>query len=116
MAYSKQMQREVQAATRKQRKQRHRIQYGEGSRRAGTPAKHAYLRSPMWKAKRDLILARAKGRCEVCRRKLPLEVHHKTYENLFNEPLTDLIALCRDCHKFWHRPSRNTNRHLVIRD
>ena len=26
------------------------------------------------------------------------EVHHKSYDSLYNEPLEDLISVCKDCH------------------
>lgn len=32
----------------------------------------------------------------------PPNVHHKTYQNLGHEPLTDLELLCRDCHSREH--------------
>ena len=37
-------------------------------------------------------------RCELCGSTLSLQVHHKTYENLFHENLDDLQVLCVKCH------------------
>ena len=30
------------------------------------------------------------------------DVHHATYERLFDELLCDLVSLCRDCHNKCH--------------
>lgn len=62
-----------------------------------------YLQTEEWKAKRKAALKRAWYRCELCNAsKTELHVHHKTYENRGNEPLSDLIVLCRDCHAKFH--------------
>jgi 5-methylcytosine-specific restriction endonuclease McrA len=61
-----------------------------------------YLLSPKWQAKRKQVLRRASYRCEQCGKRARLDVHHKTYERIFNEALTDLQALCRLCHKGKH--------------
>lgn len=58
-----------------------------------------YLKSPEFREKRDAVMCRAYYRCEVGNCGAPaLEVHHLTYERLYHEELTDLIAVCRDCH------------------
>ena len=59
-----------------------------------------YLESPNWKEKRKRVLDRDGNRC-VCGEPAT-HVHHKTYENLGSEPLSDLIALCRNCHDGYH--------------
>src|SRR5687767_10783881 len=70
-----------------------------------SPADHSllytlYLRSPAWQAKRKLVLARSGGRCERCGCVAKwLDVHHLSYTHLGDEPLEDLMALCRPCHK-----------------
>jgi len=68
-----------------------------------------YLRSPTWQKKRRLKLLEKDFRCEKCHRRsydmpidLVLDVHHKTYQNLFNEPPEDLQVLCRECHAKTH--------------
>jgi len=61
-----------------------------------------YLRSPTWAAKRRQKLFEAGYVCEKCGGDCKLDVHHKTYAHLFDEPLTDLIVLCRYCHKVEH--------------
>lgn len=60
-----------------------------------------YLRSTRWKRIRDERLRLAGDRCERCGATGPairLEVHHKHYEHLGNEPLSDLEVLCDGCH------------------
>lgn len=73
----------------------------------------AYLQSPEWAAKRDAALLRFDGRCAVCNSADRLEVHHRTYERIYEEQVGDLIALCGDCHaKFHGQPSRDAERRL----
>jgi len=61
-----------------------------------------YLKSDKWKRKRYAVLQRDGFRCVRCGSKNNLQVHHKTYRNIFNEPLSDLITLCKKCHKKQH--------------
>lgn len=58
-----------------------------------------YLRTPKWRRKRELVLARAKNVCEACLEARATEVHHTTYKHLFNEPLFELRAVCHGCHE-----------------
>lgn len=57
-----------------------------------------YLKSDAWNERRLARLQKAKYRCERCGERDRLDVHHKTYKHLGNEPLSDLIALCQSCH------------------
>lgn len=57
-----------------------------------------YMKSEAWNERRLARLQKAKYRCERCGERDKLDVHHKTYEHLGNEPLSDLIALCQSCH------------------
>lgn len=59
----------------------------------------AYIRSAKWRKKTEQVKRRDKYQCQTCLAEDRLEVHHKTYENLYHEPLGDLITLCRDCHE-----------------
>lgn len=61
-----------------------------------------YLQSDQWRQKRAAVMRRANGICEGCQRARAVEVHHKTYENIFNEPLWDLVASCEACHRSVH--------------
>lgn len=62
----------------------------------------AYLQTPEWRRRREAALKFAEGRCSLCPEKRFLDVHHKSYENLGDEPLWDLIVLCRRCHQRHH--------------
>lgn len=62
----------------------------------------AYLRTPEWQARRQVALAAALNRCQVCNGAERLDVHHRTYERIFNELPTDLTVLCRNCHSLYH--------------
>ncbi len=63
----------------------------------------AYLESKEWKKKKEAFKASKlfKGGCFVCNT-FRVDIHHKTYKRLFNERLTDLVALCRSCHNKVH--------------
>jgi hypothetical protein len=63
---------------------------------------HAYLESPEWLERRRAVLLRAGDRCELCRFRQATQVHHLTYERIGDEWLSDLIAVCRDCHELEH--------------
>jgi hypothetical protein len=58
----------------------------------------AYLQSKEWKEKRRAAIERAGGRCQTCNKSNRLEVHHRTYERIFNEDPGDLTVLCCECH------------------
>src|SRR5690606_33653832 len=62
-----------------------------------------YLYSDVWKEKRKEIMLRDNYICQNCKVEKAEEVHHLTYDNLFNEPLEDLQALCRTCHLNIHK-------------
>jgi 5-methylcytosine-specific restriction protein A len=61
-----------------------------------------YLRSDKWKAKRALVLQRDNYLCQACLKNTATDVHHKSYEFVMNEPLFDLIAVCKRCHDHIH--------------
>lgn len=56
-----------------------------------------YLLSKNWKIIRNDIIAE-RVCCKCCGSKENLQVHHKTYKNIFNELPTDLELLCASCH------------------
>lgn len=62
----------------------------------------SYLATDHWKNKRFAVLEQRGCKCEKCG-EWGNEIHHLTYENLWNEPLTDLQVLCGDCHDATHR-------------
>ena len=60
-----------------------------------------YLQSPEWRKRRDHRLFLDDHTCQA---QLPgcygeaTEVHHLSYRFIFNEPLWDLVSVCRHCH------------------
>lgn len=60
-----------------------------------------YTDSPAWERKRDLVIERDKGKCVWCGADGG-QVHHKTYADIGQEPLSDLVVLCGRCHKTVH--------------
>ena len=65
----------------------------------------AYLDSPEWKAMRKAVKKRCNNVCERCHKFRVDEVHHLTYDRVFNERLEDLQGLCVPCHRFLHGDS-----------
>src|SRR5262245_39740263 len=68
-----------------------------------------YRCSPSWHERRQWILKRARGICEMCRKRPATEIHHLTYKRVFNENPADLMALCRQCHAeiHWRQPAND---------
>jgi hypothetical protein len=71
--------------------------------------REVYLRSDHWRQMRQLALRDAEDRCAVCNSSHQLDVHHRTYERLGAERLTDLLVLCRKCHQVFHESRRLVN-------
>ena len=65
-----------------------------------------YLNSEAWQKKRKAVLRRDGYKCQMCGAVMNLDVHHVSYENLCNEKLSDLVTLCRECHKKLHKGGR----------
>ena len=65
----------------------------------------SHMKSPKWSAIRALVLKRAGGMCEGCGTARASEVHHMSYENMGDEFLWELRAVCRPCHERWHDAS-----------
>jgi len=66
---------------------------------------HAYLQSDDWRhGPRKKALKRANYACENCgATNTELHVHHKNYNSIFHETLSDLQVLCHKCHSYVHR-------------
>lgn len=58
-----------------------------------------YIKSDVWKQKRQQRLKIDAHECQTCCSTERLEVHHKHYRNFKNEQMADLITLCHDCHE-----------------
>jgi restriction endonuclease Mrr len=72
---------------------------------------HLYLKTPEWRRTRAAALLRAGNSCSLdVTHTDGLEVHHRTYERLGAELVTDLAVLCHSCHQLHHneygRPRR----------
>lgn len=61
-----------------------------------------YLQSEDWWERRTLVMERAGGLCEGCRKVEPIDVHHLTYDHVTEELLYELVALCASCHEKAH--------------
>jgi hypothetical protein len=67
-----------------------------------TGSNHEYLRylqSQRWRTLARAVRIRAKGKCDICLRADGTECAHLTYERVFNERITDLLWLCKKCHR-----------------
>ncbi len=62
----------------------------------------AYLKTTEWRDLANRVLTRAHGICEGCGRARATQVHHRTYEHVFEEFLFELTAVCDACHKRLH--------------
>jgi 5-methylcytosine-specific restriction endonuclease McrA len=62
----------------------------------------AYLMSPKWRAISARVIARADDLCEGCGESPATQAHHLTYENVGEEFLWELRAVCRACHQRLH--------------
>lgn len=63
---------------------------------------HEYLKSPEWKEFRKKAFEHYGKKCAHCKRTKFLQIHHKTYANIFNEKLEDVMVLCELHHKKIH--------------
>lgn len=71
-----------------------------------------YLETDWWKEKRYQKLRSVKFQCERCSRRKYLQIHHKHYKSLGKEKITDLEALCKECHKREHERAIAAKQHL----
>jgi len=67
-----------------------------------------YLNTYHWQQLRKVKLDEVDHRCQVCYSPKSLQVHHRTYERLGNERLTDLTVLCKECHTLFHSNKKLT--------
>ena len=66
-----------------------------------------YLKTDDWQLKRRKVLIRDKFTCQYCLEKEAVEVHHLTYQHVFNEPLFELVSVCFTCHQLITKIDRN---------
>ena len=74
----------------------------EADRQAHRERYRAYLLTPQWREKRELVIRHADGLCQGCGIQPAEQVHHLTYQNIGNEFLWELRAVCKDCHERVH--------------
>lgn len=70
-------------------------------RRLGYTNYAEYLRSPAWSDVKRRYRASDLPQVCVCG-ETTVQLHHKTYERVGEEALTDLAPLCGDCHRLVH--------------
>jgi hypothetical protein len=75
--------------------------YGKISDNSRQYYRNVYLQSEHWKNLRKEKLE-LNPRCEICKTTLSLDVHHKSYGNLYDVLVKDLQTLCRKCHELEH--------------
>jgi hypothetical protein len=61
-----------------------------------------YLKSEHWMERRKAALKWWDSKCALCNGNGELHVHHRSYANLGQEPLSDLVVLCKSCHELFH--------------
>lgn len=87
-------------------RQLYHYQFGEAETEAGIQRNDDrymdYLGSAEWHKKRGTVIERDNYACRLCDSGENLQVHHKTYDNIYEEPLSDLITLCKNCHEHFH--------------
>lgn len=73
----------------------------------------SYINSPSWRSVRERFWASGLPKsCYCCGtpRHPGMHLHHRTYKNLGNERLMDLVPLCKPCHDEVHRLHRTDPR------
>ncbi len=61
-----------------------------------------YLQSEHWIQFREKVLEYWDGKCVLCYSDWDVNVHHRTYQRIGGELLTDVIVLCLECHEKHH--------------
>ena len=76
-----------------------------------------YLRTPEWRRTRAAALVRGGHSCSLdVTHGDELEVHHRTYERLGEELASDLVVLCKPCHRLHHEEHGRPKREPVVAD
>ena len=75
-----------------------RTRFQQANGRAWWTVYREYLASNEWQERRNAVLLRD-GCCVICSKPFELEVHHRSYEMVGKELLTDLTTLCKPCHE-----------------
>ncbi len=59
----------------------------------------ACVTSPYWYALKDAVRVRSRGFCEYCEQRPMEQLHHRHYGTLGHEQLSDVMGVCRPCHR-----------------
>ena len=65
----------------------------------------SHLKSGKWRFKRQRVLVRDNSKCQARMEGCTgdaIDIHHLTYKHLGDEPLFDLVSVCRNCHDKLH--------------
>lgn len=69
----------------------------------GYDSYNSYLKSDYWASVRRRYFEKYPAkRCHKCASAVDIQLHHKTYDRLGEELLTDFNVLCRACHQQLH--------------
>jgi hypothetical protein len=66
------------------------------------PTYSEYLQSDHWQHMRELAREHYGDACCLCGSLERIETHHRTYDRIGRERLSDLTRLCRPCHSKFH--------------
>lgn len=69
-----------------------------------------YVRSSHWERRRLLYYANHAKICAACGHTKRIHLHHKRYDNLWEELDSDLVPLCERCHSEVHRRHEDQHR------
>lgn len=61
-----------------------------------------YYASKKWQEKRNEFFKRHSYKCEFCKARKRLNLHHKHYYHLGNERMEELMWVCVGCHSMIH--------------
>lgn len=61
-----------------------------------------YLKSDQWLHRRDLVLERDQYKCQACLCNKATQVHHLTYNHVYEEFMYELTSVCESCHRRIH--------------
>ena len=67
-----------------------------------------YLLSIRWRKKADKCKKIAGNCCQLCSYDRNLQAHHRTYDRLGYELMSDLTCLCGYCHQAFHNWRKQT--------
>lgn len=61
-----------------------------------------YLQSDEWRKLRETVMSTS-PQCQCCHQTAANDVHHMVYRNIVDITVSDLLPVCRKCHKLIHQ-------------